>query len=84
MKKTNCTLCVIKPHVIKAQLAGELLTHISSSGYCIEGLFSVHMTLQMAHELFEVYRGMVWLDGHDQLWRHLRDTTTITRLIVFA
>jgi len=63
MKKTNCTLCVIKPHVIKAQQAGELLTHISSSGYSIEGLFSVHMTLQMAHELFEVYRGMVWLNG---------------------
>jgi len=79
MKKTDCTLCVIKPHVIKAQQAGELLTHISSSGYCIEGLFSVHMTLQMAHELFEVYRGMVWLDGWSRaVVRHF------TRLIVFA
>jgi len=57
MKKINCTLCLIKPHVIKAQQTGELLTQISSAGYGIEGLFSVHMTLQMAHELFEVYRG---------------------------
>lgn len=79
MKKTNCTLCVIKPHVIKAQQAGELLTHISSSGYCIEGLFSVHMTLQMAHELFEVYRGV--LPNYTALIEHMCITPVLAVLI---
>ena len=59
MRTSNCTLCLIKPHIMKSQLAGELLTAITNEGYKIGSMFSVHLTLTMAEELFEVYRGII-------------------------
>ena len=44
---------------MKSQLVGELLTTITNEGYKISCMFSIHMTLAMAEELFEVYRGIV-------------------------
>jgi nucleoside-diphosphate kinase len=45
--------------VIKAEQTGELLAAIAESGdFKVSGVFSIHMTLAMGEELFEVYRGL--------------------------
>ena len=59
MRTSNCTLCLVKPHIMKAQLTGELIKAITDEGYQIGSMFSVHLTLAMAEELFEVYRGEI-------------------------
>mmetsp|Transcript_3442 Transcript_3442/g.5367 ORF Transcript_3442/g.5367 Transcript_3442/m.5367 type:complete len:332 (-) Transcript_3442:147-1142(-) len=57
-KSQNCTLCLIKPHVVKAEKTGEVMSAIAESGFQISAVFSVHLTLSMAEEMFEVYRGV--------------------------
>lgn len=58
-RSRNCTLCLVKPHIIHSQRTGELLNVIASDGrFQISAIFSIHMTLAMAEELFEVYRGL--------------------------
>lgn len=54
-----CTLCLIKPHVLKAYKAGDVLQAIMDEGFDIFALFSTHLTLSMAEELFTSYRGIV-------------------------
>lgn len=53
------TLCLVKPHVLKAYRTGELLQAINEGGFDIAALFSVHLTIPMAEEFFESYRGIV-------------------------
>lgn len=54
----NCTLCLIKPHVVKKQLSGEVIKAISEEGFTVSGLFSVHLTLSFAEEVFDAYRNV--------------------------
>jgi nucleoside-diphosphate kinase len=54
----NCTLCVIKPHAIKSSHTGDMLKSIVVNGFQIQSLFSVHMTMSIAEELFGIYRGV--------------------------
>lgn len=53
------TLCLVKPHILKAYRTGELLQAINEAGFDIFALFSVHLTIPMAEELFDAYRGVV-------------------------
>lgn len=58
-RSQNCTLCVVKPHIMKAETAGELLNTITQDGrFKISAVFSIHLTLAMGEELLEVYRGL--------------------------
>mmetsp|Transcript_23018 Transcript_23018/g.22177 ORF Transcript_23018/g.22177 Transcript_23018/m.22177 type:complete len:332 (+) Transcript_23018:88-1083(+) len=50
-----CTLCIIKPHVLKANKSGDVLSAITEKGFCISGLHVVHFTPEMAQELMDVY-----------------------------
>jgi nucleoside-diphosphate kinase len=50
------TLCLIKPHVMRAKKVGEVLDTIVSKGYTIQGVHSAHMTNTVAEELFDSYR----------------------------
>lgn len=54
-----CSLCVAKPHLIQSQEIGELVTAISDAGFNIHAIFAVHLTLPMAEEFLEVYRGVL-------------------------
>ncbi len=57
---SNCSLCVIKPHIVRSQQVGELLKTITDDRrFEISALFTVHLTTPLAEELFEVYRGIV-------------------------
>ncbi len=52
----SCTLCIIKPHVMRAQNAGELIDSILAQGFEIGAILSVHFTTSVAEELFSVYK----------------------------
>ena len=54
----NCTLCLIKPHVMKDHLAGDVLGAIVEQGFRIRGLHSTHFTPQIAEDLLDVYKGI--------------------------
>jgi nucleoside-diphosphate kinase len=44
---------------MKSQLVGELLAAVRENGFEVGALFSVHMTLAMGEEFFEVYRTLL-------------------------
>lgn len=56
--KNPCTLCLIKPHILKDKMEGSVIKHIVDQGYEIDSLVSLHMNINMAEYLFEVYRGI--------------------------
>jgi len=79
-KSQNCTLCLIKPHVMKSQTTGELLTAIASTGaFQIKAVFSIHMTLAMGEELFEVYRGLY--HTYTAMLEHMCSTPVLAVLV---
>jgi len=51
-----CTLCIIKPHVMRDQRAGDVIDSILAQGYEIGAIYSVHLTSSIAEELFGVYK----------------------------
>jgi nucleoside-diphosphate kinase len=48
----------VKPHIFKGSKLGDLLSFISSNNYQINGCFSVQLTMVMAEEFFNSYRGV--------------------------
>ena len=54
---TNCTLCLVKPHVLTENKQDQVINAIVNSGrYQISGLMVVHLHADMAEEFFRVYR----------------------------
>lgn len=56
MTTENCTLCLIRPHVVKDHLVGDVLNEIINAGFSIEGVYSFHLSLNMAEDIFSPYR----------------------------
>ncbi len=54
-----CSLCLIKPHIIREGKAGEVIQTIFDNDFQISGLLSIHLTIEMAEELFNSYRGII-------------------------
>jgi nucleoside-diphosphate kinase len=54
----DCTLCLIKPHIMKDHVAGDVLGAIVERGFEIVGLHSTHFTPQIAEDLLDVYKGI--------------------------
>mmetsp|Transcript_7265 Transcript_7265/g.10565 ORF Transcript_7265/g.10565 Transcript_7265/m.10565 type:complete len:213 (-) Transcript_7265:126-764(-) len=55
----SCTCCIVKPHVIKAKTAGEIVDAILTGGYEISAMQIFHLVQASASEFFEVYDGVV-------------------------
>ena len=54
----DMSLCLIKPHVVKSQMIGEVLNTIKDNGFSVRGLCSIHMTMAVTEEFFDIYRGV--------------------------
>lgn len=52
----GCTLCLIKPHVVKSRDVGGVLSTIIKAGFSVDGIFCIHLSQQMVEEMFDVYR----------------------------
>ena len=56
---TNNTCCVIKPHIVTAGLAGQVIDTILEEGFEISAMQMFHLDRPTAEEFFEVYRGVL-------------------------
>lgn len=54
----DCTLCVMKPHLLKSGRTGELFEYIVTGGFEVVGVFLTHMTIPIVEGLFDIYRGV--------------------------
>lgn len=55
----NCTLCIIRPHALKAGNAGEIITAVLQGGFELSAAQTVQLQRAEALELFEVYKGVL-------------------------
>ncbi|CAK9032374.1 unnamed protein product [Durusdinium trenchii] len=55
----HCTLCIIRPHALKAGKAGEIMMAIQSAGLEISAAEMLHLQHAEAAELLDVYKGVV-------------------------
>jgi nucleoside-diphosphate kinase len=53
----NCTLCLVKPHVMRSKRLGEILDAITGDGFELGAMMTFHMTLAMTEEFLDDYRG---------------------------
>ena len=56
---TNCSCCIIKPHVIQEGLAGQVIDMILQEGFEISAMEMFTLDKPTAEEFFEVYKGVL-------------------------
>ena len=57
--QNNCTCGVIKPHVVKAGLAGDIIQMILDEGFEISAMQIFNLDTPSAEDFLEVYKGVV-------------------------
>jgi nucleoside-diphosphate kinase len=55
----NCTLCIIKPHIVVNGLAGQLIDLILSEGFEISAMEMFYLNRNTAEEFYDVYKGIL-------------------------
>ncbi|XP_041352629.1 nucleoside diphosphate kinase 7-like isoform X2 [Gigantopelta aegis] len=55
----QCTCAVIKPHAVKAGLAGKIIMAITEANFEVTAIQMFHMDKVNAEEFYEVYKGVV-------------------------
>lgn len=53
------TLCVVKPHIVKDLLAGQVIQMITKAGFQIVGAAMENYDVRAANEFYECYRGVI-------------------------
>lgn len=57
--KDNCTLCIIKPHLLKEGRAGQVIDTILAAGFEISAMELFNLTRPVAEEFYDVYKGVL-------------------------
>jgi nucleoside-diphosphate kinase len=55
----NCSLCIIKPHIVAAGQAGMLIDLILQEGFEISALEMFYMNKSYLEEFYDVYKGVL-------------------------
>lgn len=55
----NCTLCLVRPRLIREARVGEVLDAIVAAGFEVSAMKLVHLQMNEADELFQIYKGVV-------------------------
>jgi nucleoside-diphosphate kinase len=55
---SDTALCIVKPHAVRAKLAGKIIKQIVDAGFRITGAATFAVDLAQATEFYEVYRGV--------------------------
>ena len=55
----NCTLCLIKPHVLKEGIAGQVIDAILEAGFEISAMELFNLSQPVIEEFYEVYKGVL-------------------------
>jgi len=56
---TDCTCCIIKPHAVKAGLAGQIICAIQDAGFTVNTIQLFNIEKANVEEFLEVYKGVV-------------------------
>ena len=55
----NCTLCLIKPHVLKEGIAGQVIDAILEAGFEISAMELFNLSQPVIEEFYKVYKGVL-------------------------
>lgn len=55
----NCTLCLIKPHILAEGLAGQVIDKILEAGFEISAMEMFSLTRPVVEEFYDVYKGVL-------------------------
>lgn len=55
----NCTLCLIKPHIIREGKLGEVIDSILSAGFEISAMEMFNLSRAVIEEFYDVYKGVI-------------------------
>lgn len=55
----NCTLCLIKPHILKSGLAGQVIDMILQAGFEISAAEIFYLSRPITEEFYDVYKGIL-------------------------
>jgi len=55
----NCTLCIVKPHILREGLAGQVVDSILESGFEISAMEIFNLSRPVIEEFYDVYKGVL-------------------------
>ena len=55
----NCSLCIIKPHIIKDGLQGQVIDEILQAGFEISAAEMFYLSRNVIEEFYDVYKGVL-------------------------
>ena len=55
----NCTLCIIKPHIVQSGQAGIIIDMILSEGFEISAMEMFYLTKATIQEFYDVYKNVL-------------------------
>ena len=55
----HSSLCLLKPHILRAQQIDAVIEDILKAGFRVEGVLSIHFSPPMAMEVFEGYKDAI-------------------------
>lgn len=55
----NCTLCLIKPHILNEGCVGSVLEMILSAGFEISAMEMFNLSRPVVEEFYDVYKGVL-------------------------
>jgi nucleoside-diphosphate kinase len=55
----NCTLCIIKPHILREKKLGQVLDTIISAGFEVSALELFNLSRAQIEEFYSVYKGVL-------------------------
>jgi nucleoside-diphosphate kinase len=55
----NCSLCIIKPHIVKDGLLGQVIDEILQAGFEISAAELFYLSRKVIEEFYDVYKGVL-------------------------
>lgn len=55
----NCTLCIVKPHMLREGLAGQVVDTIMEAGFEISAMEIFDLSRPVIEEFYDVYKGVL-------------------------
>ena len=55
----NCSLCIIKPHMLSSGTAGQVIDAILQAGFEISAMESFNLSRPIVEEFYDVYKGVL-------------------------
>ena len=55
----NCSLCIVKPHILKEGKAGEVIDMILQAGFELSGAEIFYLSRPVIEEFYDVYKGVL-------------------------